>query len=101
MNYTTALTIPQGKTIKLNCIGSGLPEPTISWLRNGTILQSNLSTITIIRIGIANLSSSTLSISDSKPTDVGSYQCLLTNLFGMSVSQVIPVVILGEAKLPS
>ncbi|RDD47522.1 Hemicentin-1 [Trichoplax sp. H2] len=110
INYTSQLVISQGRTIQLHCIGSSIPKPTISWLRNGTILSSNLSSELILQAAEIKLYSSTLSIIKSQITDAGNYQCLISNLFTTSRSQNIPVVILvfivklncnNELALPS
>lgn len=67
---------PSGKTIRLDCMASGVPEPTIVWYKNGKPFTQNSI------YGRAHQLHTGLIISYSIASDAGFYQCVAKNSAG-------------------
>ncbi|XP_052894838.1 protein sax-3-like [Anopheles moucheti] len=71
----------QGETVLLECgPPKGIPEPTLSWRKNGQKLEVESSK----RIRIVD--GGNLAIQDVRQTDEGQYQCIAKNLVGVRES---------------
>jgi hypothetical protein len=86
MNYTVNMT----GTVTFECAVTGIPEPSITWFRNGTELSDADSRVTIndpsdaMSVmdgagGMIFLVTRTLNISMSQDEDSGSYECRGSN----------------------
>ncbi|EDV24851.1 uncharacterized protein TRIADDRAFT_12078, partial [Trichoplax adhaerens] len=73
-----SIAVIEGSTIIIQCNGSGNPNPSIIWLKNGIII-SNYSISSTISYGYTT---SSLVIQNSQKSDGGLYQCRLSNLLG-------------------
>ncbi|XP_053673917.1 protein sax-3 [Anopheles nili] len=73
--------VAQGETVLLECgPPKGVPEPTLSWRKNGQKLDVEASK----RIRVVD--GGNLAIQDVRQTDEGQYQCIAKNLVGVRES---------------
>ena len=76
-----------GKALRIICIATGSPRPSISWNKNGQAVVPDRRRIQILR------SDGSLVIRLIRETDAGEYTCLASNLIGShSISSVVDVV---------
>ena len=77
-NASTSLhpTVIVNRTIVLNCVVTGIPEPDITWQQNGLDVTLREGKMTILSGGAR------LEIKDSKVSDSARYTCLATNQAG-------------------
>lgn len=88
-----------GNTITIKCDGSSTPSPTtVIWMRNSTNLNGFPYDITTININ-GSFTTSTLKINASRHEDAGSYDCTFTNVYSKTTSGILPITILGTAKV--
>ena len=84
----------EGEDIILICTFSGIPIPSITWLKDGTVLSP--SDHIIIRLTSSN--ESQLLIREATPDDDGSYSCNASSIGGVQVVTV-DVSVEGKGKL--
>ncbi|WKY09394.1 hypothetical protein Q1695_002059 [Nippostrongylus brasiliensis] len=72
--------IPEGAELVLTCVVTGVPEPTIVWLKGGHRVSTAACEIRTYE-GIC-----TLTIASASLTDAGSYTCLAENVHGSTES---------------
>ncbi|XP_066015791.1 hemicentin-1-like isoform X2 [Pocillopora verrucosa] len=90
-------TRPEGKTpiegekITLSCNATGSPEPSISWVKDGSPIKSKS------RIGLSK-DNKRLTITNISRTDSGEYQCVARNRVGNDTSNS-RVVVLSEPEV--
>ena len=82
MNYTVNVT----EMVTFECVATGIPAPSITWLRNGTELEESNSRITLqdaLMSTEGELMSvqvtRTLTLAMTEDGDSGSYECLVSN----------------------
>ncbi|XP_011404665.2 PREDICTED: receptor-type tyrosine-protein phosphatase delta-like isoform X2 [Amphimedon queenslandica] len=75
----TDITVIQPLQAQFNCSANAIPQPTIQWIRNGTILSSNAKYTITTTNSTSTDRSSTLTIFDSTPVDAGDYYCFVNN----------------------
>ena len=69
----------------LTCVAYGVPPPSLNWSRNGSLLRSNDSHITIYSNTVTDSASgvifakSIMKLCRSELADVGTYSCLASN----------------------
>lgn len=70
-----------GQPVSVTCGARGIPQPVLSWYKDGTIINSALSTnIDIVYTIIDNATvQSVLSLSFTSDNDEGVYRCVGTN----------------------
>lgn len=80
-----------GDTALMECgAPRGSPEPSISWKRNGQLLDlSNSNRIRIVDGG-------NLAIQDARQSDDGRYQCVVKNIVGIRESAVAFLKVHGK-----
>ncbi|XP_034265503.1 hemicentin-1 isoform X1 [Pantherophis guttatus] len=71
----TEVTVLKGNPVSLTCLANGIPTPTISWLKDGQTLSSNL------RVTFENQKKG-LHILNSEINDSGRYTCIASNEAG-------------------
>ena len=71
-----------GNSITLNCLVSGVPEPTIRWTREGSPLSHVLEPNIRIQEG-----GQKLIVSDAQLLDFGSYTCIANNVAGNATKE--------------
>jgi len=80
--------IEAGSTVVLTCVAYGVPPPSLIWSRNGSLLSSNDSHVTIYSELMTDSGSgvvfakSIMKLCRSELTDVGTYSCLTSNDIG-------------------
>ena len=77
----------RGRNGILDCQASGDPEPSISWLRNETLLVNSTK--------YAILQNGSLWIRDIEDTDAGNYCCQAANIAGVDLS-ITNLIIYGK-----
>ena len=85
MDYTVNVT----ETATFECVATGIPEPSITWLRNGTELDSSAPRVTVNdpsdeltmdgEGGMIFEITRTLTLNMSEDEDSGSYECRASN----------------------
>ena len=75
-----------GSEVQLPCLAEGAPSPQYSWTQDGTEVQGD-------RFAVAM---GTLTISNSLPSDSGSYVCVASNDVGRTESLPTLVDIISE-----
>ena len=86
----TAITVTEANSATLSCTATGDPFPTISWLRNGVIIQPGMTGFQFLASG------QTLVIgSVTESAHEGGYTCRATNMLGVATAS-ITLSVLGE-----
>ena len=68
--------VTEGDNVTLSCNASGIPVPTITWTRNGSVLNSSVPRISL------GTESRELTITNISRTDSGEYRCVANNSEG-------------------
>lgn len=86
--------LQRGGKLLLECASpSGLPEPTVSWMKDNTIVSSTEDG----RVKISrNQGNSSLMIMPAEVEDSGFYYCVASNLAGVRKSVEVDVVVFGK-----
>ena len=71
--------VGQGSSFSVGCSASGLPKPTVRFIRDGLLITEGVTTT---RRG------STLTIDDVQNSDAGRYLCVAENVGGATTSSV-------------
>ena len=66
----------------IQCTFEGLPAPTVSWSRDGTMLTNGANDITIT----TDNNSSTLTITTVTSGGAGNYTCMVSNILGSDMA---------------
>eukprot|EP00064_Thunnus_orientalis_P020663 superscaffoldBa00005807_g20806 len=67
--------VVENSQAQLVCVAEGVPQPTLSWEKNGNLLSDSTGEYTILPSG-------ELVIDIAQPDDAGSYTCVATNAVG-------------------
>lgn len=67
-----------GTPIQLVCVSDGIPQPIISWYRDGTFLVNGTDGVSIV----ASWNDSLLTVTDSMGEQGGEYNCTGSNIAG-------------------
>ena len=78
----------EGSSVKINCTASGIPDPDVRWMRNGTETRSGKKT-------------ASLTFSRINRTDDGLYACRANNSAGNDENHVALVVHCKEIYFPN
>ena len=73
----------EGNVLYLVCQAGGLPTPSVTWKKNGKVLQTNINKTVFI-------------IDETSDRDAGKYECEASNFEG-TVSYTVEVLIKGKA----
>lgn len=78
--------VDTGKQLSLTCTGTGLPEPEITWWKNGVNIAENKPDV-IARMDLTNRlvispDRRTFTVKNIQPTDKGTIQCRAKNVHG-------------------
>ena len=76
------VTVVEGNVLYLVCEAKGYPTPTVTWKKNGKVLQTNIKTAFIM--------------DDTSKKDTGKYECKASNSVGTD-SYKVEVSIKGKA----
>lgn len=76
------VTVVDGNVLYLVCEAEGFPTPSVTWKKNGKVLQTNINKNDFI-------------IDDTSDKDTGKYECEASNTVG-TVSYTVEVTIKGE-----
>ena len=100
-------TVNENSSVSFQCIARGVPEPNITWYRNGTIIYNKTDDT---RISISSMSTLLLSsliyritevltLTDAQDNDTNTnYYCTATNIAGTNTDQ-FSLDVLGEIIL--
>ena len=84
----TNYTVNMGDVVTFQCVATGIPAPSITWLRNGTELSNSrvtlgdLSEATLVEDSAGEMilqTSRSLNLSMTQDSDSGSYECRASN----------------------
>ena len=88
-----------GDATQLECTAEGNPQPTIEWIRSGTVIRKEK--IKNYKISIENktthMRSSYLSINDVSSKDNGTYICRSSNSEGQT-DQTLQLIVQGKVR---
>ncbi|KFP01647.1 Hemicentin-1, partial [Calypte anna] len=96
--HPSEVTVTQGHEISLECRAQGIPEPTITWMKDGHPLVSG-SDIAILHGGHF------LQLKNAHVSDTGRYVCIAANVAGLSdkkydLNVYVPPNIAGDLLMP-
>ena len=77
----TELTVLSGKLVTLPCMSDGVPEPTVTWQKDGAPLRLDVP-------GLRQQPSGSLQILVARESDIGSYTCLVSNDAGRNTRTI-------------
>ncbi|XP_078379886.1 uncharacterized protein LOC144662814 isoform X1 [Oculina patagonica] len=77
------VTVVEGNILYLFCEAEGFPIPSVTWRKDGKLLQSSINDTNFI-------------IHDARDTDAGNYECKATNSVG-TVKYTVEVTIKGDS----
>ena len=78
----TKVTVVEGNVLYLVCEAEGFPSPSVTWRKNGKVLQTNINKTIFI-------------IDDTSEKDAGKYECKASNAV-RTVSYTVEVTIKGK-----
>jgi len=78
--YAEKSSYPVGSEINIDCAVRGHPQPQVTWLKDGVLLEQS------DRVKLS--SNHSLMISGANGDDSGTYTCQAINLIGSSISQI-------------
>ncbi|GCC29770.1 hypothetical protein chiPu_0008212 [Chiloscyllium punctatum] len=82
LNELSKLTVIEGSLISLICESSGIPPPSLMWMKNGSpLLNDHTGEVRIVSGGRQ------LQISNAKISDSASYTCVASNIAGNSIKE--------------
>ena len=76
------VTVVEGNVLYLVCEAEGYPTPSVTWRKNGKVLQTNINNTVFI-------------IDDTSDKDAGKYECEASNSVGI-LSYTVEVTIRGK-----
>lgn len=79
-----------GNSVSLHCPVSGVPQPTVHWLRDGQLISS----VDHPNVRVDN-AGHTLHVQNMQLVDIGAYTCLASNVAGNDSKQFV-LNILGQ-----
>ena len=85
--------VTEGDNVTLSCNASGDPLSTITWTRNGSVLNSSVPRISL------GAESRELTITNISRTDSGEYRCVANNSEGTNISQPATLDVKCKFKL--
>ncbi|XP_048828742.1 protogenin A-like [Brienomyrus brachyistius] len=89
VEWPESLTRPRAGTARFSCQAEGMPQPNITWLKNGAEIHSN---------GRIKMYSSKLVINQITPEDDAIYQCLAENEQGSVLATARLIVVMSEDR---
>ena len=85
--------VTEGDNVTLSCNASGDPLSTITWTRNGSVLNSSVPRISL------GAKSRELTITNISRTDSGEYRCVANNSEGTNISHPATLDVKCKFKL--
>ena len=85
--------VTEGDNVTLSCNASGDPLSTITWTRNGSVLNSSVPRISL------GAESRELTITNISRTDSGEYRCVANNSEGTNISHPATLDVKCKFKL--
>ena len=85
--------VTEGDNVTLSCNASGNPVPSISWTRNGSLLNSSVPRISF------GVESRKLTITSINRADSGEYRCVGDNNEGTDTSNAATIDVKCKCKL--
>ena len=85
--------VTEGDNVTLSCNASGIPVPTITWTRNGSVLNSSVPRISF------GAESRELTITNINRADSGEYRCVANNSEGNVTSDAATLDVKCKFKL--
>ena len=86
----SAVTVTEGNSATLSCTASGDPFPTLSWLRNGVVIEPGTTGYQFLSSGQTLVIGSVV-----ESTHEGQYMCRATNFLGTATA-TISLSVLGK-----
>lgn len=85
--------VTEGDNVTLSCNASGDPLPTITWTRDGSVLNSSVPRINL------GAESRELTITNISRADSGEYRCVANNSEGTNISHAATLDVQCKFKL--
>ncbi|XP_065505206.1 hemicentin-1 isoform X3 [Caloenas nicobarica] len=97
-NHPSEVVVTQGTAVSLECKAQGVPEPGITWMKDGRPLVSG-GNIAILHDGHL------LQLQNAQVSDTGRYVCVAANVAGLSdrkydLNVHVPPSIAGDLRVP-
>ena len=80
-NYSSDKVVDVADEVMFSCTASGVPLPVISWYKDGSLMDANISNITTSVVSSGTLTA-TLYLSNLRLVDAGVYSCNATDSVG-------------------
>ena len=80
-----------GSPFSIRCTAGGIPQPNISWRKDGQVLESAAVTVAISELQIVvtnNGRTSTVEVSEGSPELNGVYGCIAANVAGSATRSI-------------
>ena len=97
-----SIRVNENSKVNLECIGTGLPRPSIHWLHNGTKLPSSLQSQTdytnadLGRRGSFGVKNTLALLSVSNDKNHGQYDCVVENVYSPSANASADILVYGK-----
>ena len=88
------LTVPVGRSVKLDCSAEGNPRPTVKWYKDGNLFKERKSGYKLYWSRWATM----LILKGLVPSDAGSYMCNVSNSYGW-INHTYKVDVHGKTKI--
>ncbi|ETE63018.1 Immunoglobulin superfamily DCC subclass member 3, partial [Ophiophagus hannah] len=89
--HPESMSVEEGGVARFQCLIQGVPEATITWEHNRTVLSTEDYRFTLLPAGI-------LQITGARQSDVGTYRCVARNIANTRYSQEAALSISGEHR---
>ena len=98
--HPTSMTVPKNEPLTLNCKAEGIPEPEISWFKDGQPILTSPASPQSHRVLLPAGSLFFLKVvQNKKEHDGGVYWCEATNKVGKTRSRNATLEVAGKKKI--
>ena len=83
-----------GTDVTLTCLVSGIPRPSVTWIKNGLPWKGEGSTNAVLQ---AHGNEHTIHFQNVTQKEAGLYECHAENTLGKATSSIVYVKVLGKS----
>jgi len=92
-----SITTTAGNSVALDCIAGGIPDPQITWLKDGELLVTTCTSVD--EVECVRVDGPSVFIQSAEERDTGRYTCVAENTAGRAVYEVFITVETARSKL--